>query len=75
MPSVWARKPTGSVFMPKRSRTPPRAASAPAKPQGRQPRHGIVHTSVYLPEGIYEAPTGGGVSGEMQNQRTRPGGH
>jgi hypothetical protein len=31
--------------MPKRSRTPPRPASAPAKPQGRLGRPGIVHTS------------------------------
>ena len=30
-------------------------ASAPAKPQGRRPRPGIVHTSVYLPEALYEA--------------------
>ena len=37
--------------MPKRSRTPPRAASAPAKPGSRQGRPGIVHTSLYLPEG------------------------
>ena len=29
--------------MAKRTRTPPRAASAPAKPQGRQGRPGIVH--------------------------------
>jgi hypothetical protein len=41
--------------MPKRSRTPPRAASPPAKPQGRQGRPGIIHTSVYLPEALYEA--------------------
>ena len=40
--------------MPKRSRTPPRAASAPGKPQGRQGRPGIVHTSLYLPERLYE---------------------
>jgi hypothetical protein len=40
--------------MPKRSRTPPRAASAPARPVGRKGRPGIVHTSVYLPEGLYE---------------------
>jgi hypothetical protein len=40
--------------MPKRSRTPPRAASAPAKPQGRQGRPGIIHTSLYLPEPLYE---------------------
>ena len=41
--------------MPRRSRTPPRAAAAPAKPQGRQGRPGIVHTSLYLPEAVYEA--------------------
>ena len=41
--------------MPKRSRTPPRAASAPAKPGSRQPRPGIIHTSLYLPEAVYEA--------------------
>ena len=41
--------------MPKRSRTPPRAATAQGKPAGRQGRPGIVHTSVYLPEGVYEA--------------------
>ena len=40
--------------MAKRSRTPPRAASAPAKPQGRQGRSGIIHTSLYLPEAVYE---------------------
>jgi hypothetical protein len=40
--------------MAKRSRTPPRAASAPAKPQGRQGRPGIIHTSLYLPEAVYE---------------------
>ena len=41
--------------MAKRSRTPPRAARAPGKPQGRQGRPGIVHTSLYLPEALYEA--------------------
>jgi hypothetical protein len=41
--------------MPKRSRTPPPAARAPAKPQGRQGRPGIIHTSLYLPEALYEA--------------------
>jgi hypothetical protein len=40
--------------MPKRSRTPPRAASGPAKPHGRQGRSGIIHTSLYLPEALYE---------------------
>jgi putative ABC transport system substrate-binding protein len=32
-----------------------RAASAPGKPQGRQGRPGIIHSSVYLPEAVYEA--------------------
>jgi hypothetical protein len=42
--------------MPKRSsRTPPRVASPPGKPQGRKGRPGIIHTSVYLPAGLYEA--------------------
>jgi hypothetical protein len=40
--------------MPKRTKSPPRAASAPAKPKGRQGRPGIVHTSLYLPESLYE---------------------
>jgi hypothetical protein len=54
MPSVRARKPTGSVFMVKRTRTLPRTSSGPAKPGSRQGRPGIVHTSLYLPEGLYE---------------------
>jgi hypothetical protein len=41
--------------MAKHTRTPPRAATAPAKPQGRQGRPGIVHSSVYLPVALYEA--------------------
>ena len=41
--------------MPKRSRTPPRAASGPAKPGSRQGRPGIIRTSLYLPEALYEA--------------------
>ncbi len=40
--------------MPKRSRTPPPRPSGPAKPVGRQPRPGIIHTSLYLPEALYE---------------------
>ena len=31
------------------------APEAPTKGAGRQPRPGIVHSSVYLPEPIYEA--------------------
>jgi len=35
--------------MPKRTKT-----LAPARPVGRKPRPGIVHTSLYLPEALYE---------------------
>ena len=55
MPSVRARKPTGSVFMAKRTRTLPPTSSGPARPASRQGRPDIVHTSVYLPEVLYEA--------------------
>ena len=41
--------------MPKHTRPPRPTANAPAKPQGRQGRPGIVHTSLYLPEALYEA--------------------
>jgi hypothetical protein len=40
--------------MPKRTRTPAAAARAPARPPGRQGRPEIVHTSLYLPEPLYE---------------------
>jgi hypothetical protein len=40
--------------MVKRSRTPSPTSSEPAKPGTRRGRSGIVHTSVYLPEGLYE---------------------
>jgi hypothetical protein len=40
--------------MPKRSRTLPPRSSEPAKPVSRKGRPGIVHTSVYLPEALYE---------------------
>jgi hypothetical protein len=41
--------------MVKRSRTPPPTSSGPARPGSRQGRPGIVHTSLYLPEALYEA--------------------
>jgi hypothetical protein len=41
--------------MPKRTRPLAPRPSGPAKPVGRQPRPGIVHSSVYLPEAVYEA--------------------
>ena len=41
--------------MAKRTRTLPRTPRAPARPPGRPSRPGIVHTSVYLPEALYEA--------------------
>jgi len=40
--------------MAKRSKTPPPRSSGPGKPGGRKPRPGIIHTSVYLPEALYE---------------------
>ncbi len=40
--------------MPKRSRTPSPSRSGLARPPGRKPRPGIVHTSLYLPEALYE---------------------
>ena len=40
--------------MPKRSRTPRPTATAPGKPVGRKGRPGIIHTSLYLPEAVYE---------------------
>ena len=41
--------------MAKRGRTSPAASGSPAKPQGRQPRPGIVHSSLYLPMATHEA--------------------
>ena len=40
--------------MAKRPRTRRPAASTPARPVGRKGRPGIVHTSLYLPEAVYE---------------------
>jgi len=39
----------------KRTRTTPKAASTPTQPAGRRPRPGVVHSSLYLPEVVYEA--------------------
>lgn len=41
--------------MAKRTRTPVVKSGGPAKPQGRQLRPGIVHSSLYLPEAVHEA--------------------
>jgi hypothetical protein len=41
--------------MPKRPRAQPSASSAPREPAGRRPRPDIVHSSIYLPEAVYEA--------------------
>ena len=41
--------------MAKRGRAPSPTSNSAAKPQGRQPRPGIVHSSVYLPVAIHEA--------------------
>jgi hypothetical protein len=40
--------------MAKRPRTLRPTASTPARPASRQGRPGIVHTSLYLPEAVYE---------------------
>jgi len=40
--------------MAKRTRSPRPTSSAPVRPASPQPRPGIVHTSVYLPEALYE---------------------
>jgi hypothetical protein len=41
--------------MAKRGRTPGPGPGSLSKPGGRQPRRGIVHTSLYLPDALYEA--------------------
>ena len=40
--------------MAKRTRTLPHTAASPARPVGRKERPRIVHTSLYLPEPVYE---------------------
>jgi hypothetical protein len=40
--------------MVKRIRNPTPTSSGPVRPKGRQPRPEIVHTSLYLPEPLYE---------------------
>jgi len=41
--------------MAKRGRTPASGSRGSAKPGGRHPRPDIVHTSLYLPDALYEA--------------------
>ena len=41
--------------MAKRTKTLAASPSGPARPGGRSPRAGIVHSSVYLPEAVYES--------------------
>ena len=41
--------------MAKRPRTPPITSGASKEPTGRRPRPDIVHSSLYLPEPVYEA--------------------
>jgi hypothetical protein len=41
--------------MVKRPRTPPVTSGASKGPAGRRPRPDIVHSSLYLPEPVYEA--------------------
>jgi hypothetical protein len=41
--------------MAKRGRLPPAPLEPPRQSAGRRPRPDIVHSSLYLPEGVYEA--------------------
>ena len=41
--------------MAKRPNPRPTASSASGEPAGRRPRPDIVHSSLYLPDGVYEA--------------------
>ena len=41
--------------MVKRSQTPQTRSRALKQPSGRRPRSDVVHSSVYLPEAVYEA--------------------
>ena len=40
--------------MPKRTKTLSPSPSGPGRPLSRKPRPGIIHTSLYLPEAVYE---------------------
>ena len=41
--------------MAKRPNPRPTASSTPREPAGRRPRPDVVHSSLYLPDGVYEA--------------------
>jgi hypothetical protein len=41
--------------MVKRSKPRPTASGEPTQPAGRRPRPDIVHSSLYMPESVYEA--------------------
>ena len=53
-PAKGLGSPVGAQTLAKRSHTPP-SAKPPKKPPERRPRPDIVHSSVYLPEAVYEA--------------------
>jgi hypothetical protein len=40
--------------MAKRPKPRPTASGTPRQPAGRRPRPDIVHSSLYLPDGVYE---------------------
>ena len=50
-----AREPVGRQKLAKRSQQPRTRLNPPRPPAGRLPRPGVVHSSVYLPEAVYEA--------------------
>ena len=41
--------------MAKRPKARPTASSTPREPAGRRPRPDVVHSSLYLPDAVYEA--------------------
>src|SRR6266852_4100667 len=55
MPMRRARKPVERQKMAKRSKVRPTPSGAARKPAERGARPGFVHSSVYLPEQVYEA--------------------
>jgi len=50
-----ARKPVGTKKLAKRSKLPSTTPKAASQPPGRRPRPDMVHSSLYLPEAVYEA--------------------
>ena len=54
-PFRMAGRPVEARKMVKRLRAPPTTSGSSKAPAGRRPRPDIVHSSLYLPEPVYEA--------------------